>query len=137
MIQSLGWALSAYNLARDSLWPGFACDVQGFFINVGDVGSSLWSLVIAIHTVLLLAGTQRTRAWAAEASTTGKGRWIVVASVWGLVIGIGLCGPLIIEPLQPWNGPFCMMPPLLVVGLTRDSQQRWRWMVLDWPKLPS
>jgi hypothetical protein len=109
LVQSLGWVLSANNLARDSLWPSFACDVQGFFINMGDVGSSIWALVIAVHTVLLLAGTHRTRAWAAEASTSGKLRWIVVVSIWGFVICLGLVGPLIIEPLQPWNGPFCMI----------------------------
>jgi G protein-coupled glucose receptor regulating Gpa2 len=135
LIQSLGWVLSAYNLAHDRLWPGIACDVQGFFINVGDVGSSIWALVIAIHTVLLLAGTHRTRAWAAEASTSGRGRWFIVAGIWGFVISLGLVGPVIIQRIQPWNGPFCMM---LIRGVRADlgSQQRRWWMVLDWRELP-
>jgi hypothetical protein len=110
LVQSMGWVLSAYNLAHNSLWPGFACDVQGFFINIGDVGSSVWSLVIAIHTFLLLAGGQRTKAWAAEKSTTGKGRWILCACIWAADIFIGLIGPTLVEALHPEKGPFCNPP---------------------------
>jgi hypothetical protein len=107
-VQSIGWALSSYNLAHDRLWPGFACNVQGFLINVGDVGSSVWSLVIAIHTVLLLAGGQRTRIWAAEKSTSGKGRWILCVCIWMSIIFLGLIGPLVIEHLYTDKGPFCI-----------------------------
>ena len=103
----MGWVLCAYNLAKNQLWPGFACDVQGFFINVGDVGSSVWSLVIAIHTFLLLAGGQRTKAWAAEKSTSGKGRWILCACIWSGDIFLGLIGPLLVQKLHPEKGPFC------------------------------
>ena len=106
-VQSIGWALSSYNLAHNRLWPGFACNVQGFFINVGDVGSSVWSLVIAIHTVLLLVGGQRTRVWAAEKSTGGKGRWILCLSIWASLIFLGLIGPLAVEKIHPDRGPFC------------------------------
>jgi hypothetical protein len=100
--------LSAYNLQHNRLWPSFACDVQGFFINVGDVGSSVWSLAIAIHTVLLLAGGQRTRSWAAEKSTGGKGRWILCICVWLSIVFLGIIGPLLIAPLHPDKGPFCI-----------------------------
>ena len=96
-VQSIGWALSSYNIAHDRLSPGFACDVQGFFINVGDVGSSVWSLAIAIHTVLLLAGGQRIRIWAAEQSTSGHGRWILCISIWISIIFLGLVGPLVVQ----------------------------------------
>jgi len=106
-MQSIGWVLCAYNLVQNKLWPGFPCDVQGFFINVGDVGSSVWSLVIAIHTFLLLAGGQRTKAWAAEKSTSGKGRWILCGCIWGGVVFLGLIGPLLVARLHPEKGPFC------------------------------
>jgi hypothetical protein len=107
-VQSIGWALSSYNLAHDRLLPGFVCDVQGFFINVGDVGSSVWSLAIAIHTVLLLAGGQQTRVWAAEKSTTGNGRWILCIFIWLSIIFIGLIGPVVIQKLDVSKGPFCI-----------------------------
>ena len=120
--------LCAYNLAHNRLWPGFACDVQGFFINVGDVGSSVWSLVIAIHTFLLLAGGQRTKAWAAEKSTGGKGRWILCACIWSADIFLGLIGPLLVQKLHPEKGPFCSDPAITLI----DSRQRCRWrLVLD------
>jgi G protein-coupled glucose receptor regulating Gpa2 len=107
-VQSIGWALSAYNLGQDSLLPGLACSVQGFFINVGDVGSSVWSLAIAIHTVLLLAGGQHTRAWAAKRSTSGKGRWILCISIWMANIFLGLIGPTLVQRLHyDDKGPFC------------------------------
>ena len=108
-VQSIGWALSSYNLAHDRLWPGFTCDLQGFLINVGDVGSSIWSLVIAIHTVLLLAGGQRTRIWAAEKSTGGKGRWVFCICIWLSIVFLGLIGPLVIQRIySDKKGPFCI-----------------------------
>ena len=112
LVQSIGWALSAYNLQKDSLLPGFACDVQGFFINVGDSSSSIWALVIAIHTLLLLAGGQRSRLWAAEKSTSGKARWILCGCIWATVIFLGLIGPIVIQrlPSNSDKGPFCKMP---------------------------
>lgn len=112
----MGWVLCANSLATNRLWPGFACSVQGFFINVGDVASSVWSLVIAIHTFLLLAGGQRIKAWAAEKSTSGKGRWVLCACIWGGVVFLGLIGPLLVQKLHPEKGPFCNNPtmPLLI-----------------------
>ena len=107
-VQSIGWALSSYNIAYDRLLPGIECNVQGFLINVGDVSSSVWSLVIAIHTVLLLAGGQRTRVWAAEKSTGGKGRWILCICIWLSIIFLGLIGPLAIQRIYPDKGPFCI-----------------------------
>jgi hypothetical protein len=109
MIQAIGWSLSAYPLSVNRLWPGFACSVQGFFINVGDVSSSIWSLVIALHTFLLLAGGQRARAWASEKSTMGKARWFFSAGVWGGICFLGLIGPLVIEHVTG-KGPFCILP---------------------------
>lgn len=113
-IQSIGWVLSSYNLAHNRLWPGFACDVQGFFINVGDVGSSVWSLAIAVHTVLLLAGGQRLRAWAAEKSTTGYGRWVICITIWLCNVFLAVIGPLAIQKIDTSKGPFCK-PGLLII----------------------
>ena len=93
----------------NQLLPGFACSVQGFFINVGDVASSVWSLVIALHTFLLLAGGQRSRAWASEKSTMGKGRWFFCVGVWLGICFLGLIGPVVIERVTG-KGPFCTFP---------------------------
>jgi len=101
--------MSAYNLQHNQLWPGFACSAQGFLINVGDVGSSIWSLVIAIHTVLLLAGGQNIRVWAAEKSTGGKGRSMLGFCLWAMIVFIGLIGPLAVQPIYyDTKGPFCI-----------------------------
>lgn len=133
-VQSIGWALSSYNIAHDGLSPGFACDVQGFFINVGDVGSSVWSLVIAVHTVLLLAGGQRIRIWAAEQSTSGHGRWIFCISIWISIIFLGLVGPLVVQRIYiETKGPFCIN---LYAMTANPSHGCRRGMVLDWRKLP-
>jgi hypothetical protein len=105
---AIGWALLAHPLNVNRVWPGIACDIQGFFINTGDVASTLWSLVIALHTCFLLAGGQKLRAWATEKSTTGKERWIICISIWAFVFLLGFIGPLVIERVVPENGPFCI-----------------------------
>lgn len=132
LLQSVGWGLSANSLYTNSLWPGLACDVQGFFINMGDVSSSIWSLIIAFHTFLLLAGGQRARAWAAEKSTSGKGRWFFCLGVWASVFFLAIIGPLLVQRLHPEKGPFCTISS----DHTYSRQRRRRRMVLDWSKLP-
>ena len=107
LVQSIGWGLSAHSLATNSLWPGIACDIQGFFINSGDVASSIWSLVIALHTFLLLAGGQRSRAWAAEKSTSGRGRWFFCFGTWAFIFFLGVIGPILVQRVNPDKGPFC------------------------------
>jgi len=108
-MQSIGWALCFYTLQKDKVWPGIACDVQAFFINFGDVSSSVWSLMIAIHTALLLAGGQRTRAWAAEKSTSGKARWFLCLGIWLFVFFLAIIGPIAIQPIYyETKGPFCI-----------------------------
>lgn len=114
------------------LWPGFACSVQGFFINVGDVASSIWSFVIALHTFLLLAGGQRSRAWASEKSTMGKGRWIFCLGVWAAICFLGLIGPLVIEPATG-KGPFCTSPISTLLTSDNGAGAGWCWIGHKYP----
>jgi hypothetical protein len=106
-IQAIGWVLSVDHLATNSILPGVACNAQGFFINTGDVGSALWSFVIAVHTFLLLAGKPNWRTWAAEKSMAGKGRWFLCLGIWGAVVFLGIIGPTAVYHIYPQNGPFC------------------------------
>jgi len=108
-IQSLGLILIAQHLRTNSVEPGPLCSLQGFLINSGDIGSAIWSFVIAMHTFFLLAGGRKWRVWVAEKSMQGKGRWILTGVIWGVVVFIGVIGMILIQHLYPNKGPFCML----------------------------
>jgi hypothetical protein len=107
-VQALGLVSIIRNLVKDEVVPGPTCNLQGLFINSGDIASSIWAFVIAVHTFFLLAGGRKWRAWAAERSMSGKARWIFAAGIWSFVLFIGVIGMILIEPVNPGKGPFCM-----------------------------
>ncbi|RIA82437.1 G protein-coupled glucose receptor regulating Gpa2-domain-containing protein [Glomus cerebriforme] len=53
-IQSIGFMMSFNWLRIRIITPGTYCDVQGFLINLGDVASGFWALVICLHTYMLV-----------------------------------------------------------------------------------
>jgi hypothetical protein len=108
LVQSFGLFLVTDSLRKNSVIPGPACYLQGFLINTGDISTSIWSFVIAVHTFFLLAGGRNYRAWVAEKSTSGKARWIISVAIWSFVTFIGIIGPAAIERLYPQKGPFCI-----------------------------
>jgi len=87
---------------------GSGCTLQGFLINSGDIASAIWSFVIAFHTFALLAGGSKIRGWVSEKTGSGKLRWVVCGGLWAFVFLIGAIGPVIIQPLNPGNGPYCI-----------------------------
>lgn len=87
--------------------PGKGCNAQGFFINMGDTASACWTLVIAIHTFLQLAGGPNIRGWVAEKSMKGKSRWVLCTGVWFNACFLSSFGMIALERLTPENGPFC------------------------------
>ena len=108
-IQSLGLVLVANHLQLNSVFPGPLCTLQGFLIQSGDIASAIWSFVIAMHTFFLLAGGRKWKAWVAERSMTGKGRWFLCIAIWAFVLFIGVIGIIAIEKIYPEKGPFCII----------------------------
>jgi hypothetical protein len=107
-VQCLGLVIVGHALAKNSVHSGPSCTLQGFLINSGDIGSAIWSFVIAFHTFFLLAGGRKWRTWVAEKSMSGKGRWFLCIGIWLFIIFIGVIGLILIEPLNPEKGPFCI-----------------------------
>lgn len=106
-IQSFAGLLLANSLRLNSTLPGPFCSFQGLLLNSGDISSAIWSLVIAWHTFLTLAGGHKLRHWVAEKSAGGALRWIICLSIWLSVLFIGVVGIALIEKVQPERGPFC------------------------------
>jgi hypothetical protein len=107
-VQCLGSSITLRHFMLNSVLPGPLCTLQGILVECGDVASSLWSFVIAVHTFILLAGGPRIKAWVAEKGTSGKARWILCIGIWLSVVFLSVIGPLLIRRLYPENGPFCM-----------------------------
>lgn len=99
-------------MSTGSVEPGAFCMVQGLLLEIGELAGAVWVFVVAVHTFLLIAGGRRCRAWVARKSASGKGRWCVVIAVWAWVLVNGLYGIVIVEPLHPELGPFCISPCL-------------------------
>ena len=108
-VQCLGLVIVGRALAKDAVHSGPSCTLQGFLLNCGDIGSAIWSFVIAMHTFFLLAGGRKWRTWVAERSTSGKSRWFLCIGIWLFILFIGIIGPVVIEPLHPEKGPFCTL----------------------------
>jgi hypothetical protein len=89
----------------DSIHPGPFCNFQAIGLNTGDLGSCLWTLVVAITTFLSIVGPYRD--WVTEKSTSGKGRWILTGAIWAFVLFVGVFGLIFIQPLHPEKGPYC------------------------------
>lgn len=106
-VQTLGLVVVGKALATGSVHYSPSCTLQGILINCGDVGSAIWSFVIAVHTFFLLAGGRRWRTWVGEKSMSGKGRWVLCFGIWFFVLFISSIGLLAIAPITG-NGPFCI-----------------------------
>lgn len=107
-VQCLGSSITAQHIAQNAVHPGPLCTLQGILVECGDVASSVWSFVIAVHTFILLAGGPRIKAWIAEKGTSGKVRWILCVGIWLSVVFLAVIGPILIRGLNPENGPFCI-----------------------------
>jgi hypothetical protein len=47
-VQSFGSLLASHWLAINSIGPGKYCNLQAIALNCGDLGSALWTLVVAL-----------------------------------------------------------------------------------------
>jgi len=75
---------------------------------MGDVGSAIWTFVIAAHTFILVVGKPKWRDWMSKKSRSGKARWILSVGVWVFILFCGLFGLIFIEPFHPEDGPYCI-----------------------------
>jgi len=82
-ISAVGSLMNAYWVSRGGVFLGTFCTSQGALKNTGNVGTALWSMVIAIHTFCLLFLKWRSRDYTLYATL------FVVWSFIGLVVIIG------------------------------------------------
>jgi len=106
-VQSFGSLLASHWLVINSIGPGKYCNLQAIALNCGDLGSALWTLVVALSTFLTIAGGPACREWVTRKSTSGKGRWVLVIGIWSFTLFIGLIGFMFIQPFHPEKGPYC------------------------------
>lgn len=107
-LQGIGIVLDLYEVSNNSAVPGNGCNAQGLFLTLGDVSSAWWTLIIALHTFLVIAGGPNIRGYVAEKSVSGKERWILCFSLWFAVLFLSTVGMFLIQNINPANGPFCI-----------------------------
>lgn len=106
-LQSIALTLNTYDISQNSVLPGIGCNAQGFFINIGDVSSAWWTLVITLHTFLIIAGGNKVRIWVIEKSKSGKLRWIFAITLWICAFFLSTVGLFLIQYVEK-KGPFCI-----------------------------
>ena len=87
--------------------PGNGCNAQGLFINIGDVSSAWWTLVITLHTFLVIGGGHRVRNWIVDKSVSGKTRFVLALGLWSAVLFMSTAGIFLVQNVEK-RGPFCM-----------------------------
>jgi len=94
-IQAIGSLLSIQWIMERGITLGIPCTAQGAIKNGGNVGTALWSMVIAIHTFCILFLGFRPRDFALYGTLIG---------VWSLIGLIVVFGPAAAESIE--RGPY-------------------------------
>lgn len=81
------------------------CSLQGALINVGDVGSALWSLAIASHTLTFLVVKRKPPVWVI---------YCTMAFVWCFTILLSIIGPIhmnatVSSSFYAWTRVWCFI----------------------------
>ena len=129
-VQALGSVLSAHGLVANSVMPGPYCTFQGLVLQCGLLGGAIWTFVVTLNTFLLIAGGPNRRAWVAEKSASGKGRWIICIGIWLFILFIGVFGILFIQPFHPERGTYCILPRSFQL-ITSDNHAGAGWCWID------
>ncbi|KAG8987304.1 hypothetical protein FRB90_003418 [Tulasnella sp. 427] len=103
--QALASLLSIRWLTSNAVLPGTAtCTAQGVMHQFGNVGSALWTLVIAMHTfTLLFLRVGQVTSWTCLST---------FVCIWFVTAGIVAIGPVLVEsqekgPFHGLSGPWC------------------------------
>jgi hypothetical protein len=127
-IQSIGMILSLYHLVRGRVALGLACNVQGVFINSGHLSSSIFALIIGIHTwrwsVHKLEGRNQITP---SGGLENLVQWGICIVIWSFVVFLGTIG-FQIEKSYPRNLSFCTSTRLIISDIRRRC---WGKLVLD------
>jgi hypothetical protein len=115
-------------LVTNQVIAGPYCTFAGLLLLIGELSSALWIFFVAVHTFLTIACGGKCREWVAMKSTSGKGRWVIVAIVWAWVILNGIYGLIFVEPFHPELGPFCTFEILRFLTLDAPSAAGWCWI---------
>lgn len=83
--QSIAFLLSFHWIAKNSiLAPTAACFIQGWMVQVGDVGSGIWVLAIALHTWYSVTGRKLGY----------RSFTCYLVLVWAFIILLAIIGPI-------------------------------------------
>ncbi|KAH8914720.1 hypothetical protein BT69DRAFT_1342378 [Atractiella rhizophila] len=109
LIQSIGFALNFHWVAQVGYIDetDSTCQTQAVAIEVGDVASALFALAISAHTACILAFRYKPPKWSV---------WVVIASIWALVITLTVIGPEALERSKDGQfygnaGAWCWIAP--------------------------
>jgi hypothetical protein len=128
LVQSFGCLLGSRWLAINSIGPGAYCNFQAIALNCGELGSALWTLVVAVATFLSIAGGPRVREWVGKKSSSGKGRWGLTFGIWLFILFIAANGLIFIQPFHPEKGPYCIILFRIAVTLVDHIGVGWCWV---------
>jgi len=94
-IQAVGSIINTVWLHRMGVYFGETCVLQGVLKQTSDIGTALWTLVIAIHTFCLLFLELKTRAFVL---------WITLLGGWSAIAALVILGPATLNTEK--RGPF-------------------------------
>jgi uncharacterized membrane protein len=63
---------------------------------------------------------------------SGKGRWFLCLGIWLFIIFISVVGLILIEPLNPEKGPFCIYYSNLSLTIDNNAGAGWCWIGKDY-----
>jgi hypothetical protein len=127
-VQSFGCILGSHWLRINAIHPGAYCNFQAVALTAGELGSALWTLVVAVSTFLAIAGGPNMREWVVKKSSSGKGRWVLTLGIWGFIFLISVNGLLFIQPFHPEKGPYCITLFRFAVTLVDHIGVGWCWI---------
>ncbi|EGO25578.1 hypothetical protein SERLADRAFT_465926 [Serpula lacrymans var. lacrymans S7.9] len=95
LLQAVGSIMNEEWIRQHVLTTGTFCVAQGAIKQAADVGTAMWSLIIAIHTFCILFLRMQMRPYSL---------WLTLLGGWSVVAGIVISGPLAYDNSD--RGPF-------------------------------
>jgi len=98
-LQSIGTILDAQWVSLGMVSPGTLCSVQGGIKQAGNVGTAVWTFMLALHAFRLLYLRSRV---------SSRNKWWILGLGWFFVVTVVTIGPLAIQNLKtrgPYFGP--------------------------------
>lgn len=95
ILQAIGSIMSAKWVQKMEVFVGHFCTIQGAVKQASDVGTALFTLVLAVHTFFVLFLRWQIKPYVL---------WLTLLSAWSGVAAIIIAGPAVLNTVQ--RGPF-------------------------------